>query len=87
MISKRAAARRGWEGPYRYRLPKEDAHARVIHGWIVKRGQKWLYFWSASDDRQLKLPLSEERHMISLKEAARANAAAVKARANSELAR
>lgn len=63
LVSNRKAKARGWEGPYRYRTsPKLDDHAGVYHGWIVKRGQKWLHFYSVSRGR-MRVLLSEERYM------------------------
>jgi hypothetical protein len=44
--------------PVRYRT-----ELGVHHGWIARRGTKWIYFYSVTEDRELQLDPSEERHM------------------------
>lgn len=44
--------------PLRYRSPDG-----VVHGWIVKEGRKWVHFFSVTDQRTLKLELTEQRYM------------------------
>ena len=62
-VSPAEAKRRKWEGPYRYRMPDDSAHAGVVHGWIVMRGRKWLHFYSIRDGRK-RVPLTEEQYMV-----------------------
>ena len=74
-VSRLAAKRRGWEGPYRYRYqfpyerpPNAKAdwcpnESTALYGWIAKRGTKWLHFITGSGER-FRVPLSEERYML-----------------------
>ena len=61
LISRRKAKAHGWEGPYRYRTHNWGC----VHGWIVKRGDKWLQFYSVSRGR-MRVLLKEEKHMTAV---------------------
>lgn len=62
-ITRRQAKRKGWAGPYRYRMPSARG---VTHGWLLKRGRKWLYFYSVTYGR-MRLPIDEEAYMEKIK--------------------
>ena len=59
-ITSRKVRNRGFT-PVRYRC----AANRAVNGFVVKRGRKWMTFYSPSTGRK-RIPLTEERYMEEL---------------------
>lgn len=58
-ITKRKVRNRGYT-PVRYRTPRQ-----AVNGFVVKRGRKWMTFYSPATGRR-RLPLDEEQYMEEL---------------------